>query len=126
MELFGLVMWQALLLILGICAVVSFGIVHLLKMLYAAYIASTPEQDKEPWYWDVGLRALAIVIGSLVGMCFSFAGVEFILALGLGFSGGVLNTMIVKIVKTRLKKFKTDDAVESQDDEIESQDGDDK
>lgn len=99
-------MWQGLLLILAICGVVSFGIVHLFKMAYAAYLAHTPEDDREPWYWNVELRVLAILIGATIGALFSYAGVHIVLAIGIGLAGGILNTLIVKVVKSKLKSFK--------------------
>lgn len=106
MELFGLAIWQALVLVLAICGVTSFGIVHLLKMLYAAYLSNTPENDKEPWFWNVALRALAILVGATVGFAFSCAGVDVVLAVGIGAAGGILNTLIVKVVKSKLRGIK--------------------
>ena len=106
MEIFGLSIAFSLMLVLAISGVVSFGLIALLKMAYAAYLASTPEEDREPWYWNTQLRALAIIVGTATGSVFSFAGLHVIVALGVGFAGGVLNTLIVKQIKDRIKAFK--------------------
>ena len=112
MELFGLVAWQAMLLVLAIAGVVSFGVTHLLKVLYISYIQNTPENDSLPWWWNVSLRSLAILIGTAVGVLFSYAGMEFIVAVSIGFVGGILNTTLVKVVKDKLKSLKVGPADE--------------
>lgn len=106
MELLGLAAWQSLLLILAISGVVSFGVVHVLKMLYFSYIKSTPENDSEPWWWSPGLQFLAILVGGAIGSLFALASINVIVAVGVGLAGGTLNTFIVKTVKARLKAIK--------------------
>lgn len=104
--IFGISLWQALLLVLGVAGVVSFGIIHVLKMGYAAYLESTPEDDRAPWFWNTEIRILAIIIGTAVGALSSYAGVPIFLALGVGFAGGLMNTLIVKKIKDKLKSMK--------------------
>lgn len=106
-------MWQVLLIVLAICGVVSFGIVQLLKMLYTAYLAATPDTDHEPWYWNVELRAMAVLVGATTGAMFSYAGLNIILAIGVGLVGGILNTIIVRTVKAKIRGIKlgSEDAV---------------
>lgn len=120
MELFGLASWQGLLLIVLVSGVISFGVTQLLKLLYSEYIKHTPEEDKEPWYWNVELKALAILLGAAVGSCFTFVGVEFVFAITLGLVGGILNTLIIKTIREKVKQAKINVA----DEELpEKQDG---
>lgn len=93
----------AVLFILAVSGVVSWGVVEALKRLYIAYDESHHEQ--EPWWWSSSLRALACIIGTAVGVSFTFAGVQMLLALFVGLCGGVLNTTIVAVVRSKLSKL---------------------
>jgi len=119
MEQNGFELWQLLLLVLSVSAVASFGIVQLLKMLYVSYLASTPSNDHEPWYWNGMLRGFAIVVGTVVGAAFAYAGVNVVIASSVGLVGGVLNTTIVKLVRARIKNIKISSAQSTQ--EVEKQ-----
>lgn len=85
--------------LMGISGVVSFGLVEVAKKIYKAYIAHTPEEDKEAWWWNPVLRVGAMFIGAAAG----FALMNDILGASLGFASGVLNTTMVAVVKNKLK-----------------------
>jgi hypothetical protein len=118
MELFGFESpWIGIAIVLSLSGVISYGIVEIIKRFVAAYLAKTPENDHEPWWWNVGLRALAVVLGGLVGGILSFAGASPLLAVSIGVAGGVLNTTIVRVVRKKLREIPVGNATEGSNDD---------
>jgi zinc transporter ZupT len=107
-------------LVIAVCAVVSFGVVYLLRMLSLAYITHTPEDDAMPWWWNTMLRTSAVVVGGIVGALISFTGLNIVLSICVGLCAGILNTTIVKVIKTRIKniKLQSSDEDETEDEAI--------
>lgn len=92
---------MTIILLLAIAGVISWGIVEIAKRAYMAYIESTPEDDKTPWWWNTVLRSAAVLIGGGIGVALMHSGLGFCL----GLAGGALNTTMVAVVKQRLKAW---------------------
>jgi len=99
-ELISLSPILALFLTLTISGVISFAFTQLFKNGMKSYLKSTPEKDKEPWWFNPLIRLTAILIASVVGFAMTIT----ILGTFIGTCGGALNTLIVRLVRSRLKR----------------------
>lgn len=91
---------MTVLLILAIAGVVSWGLTYVVRLAMARF-------HGKQWFNPV-IRASAIVLGGAIGTLLMPTAV----GVGIGLAGGVLNTTVVAIVKSRLKGLKPEDLKE--------------
>lgn len=116
LELVGLGPMLTILILMGIAGVTSYGVTELAKRSIAAWLGHTPQNDSEPWWWNIVVRLGAVLVGAGMGWVLMHG----VIGAGLGLAAGVLNTTMVAVVKSRLKGLvpeeeKTDDTTEKKD-----------
>ena len=84
----------------GLAVVLSFGVAQIVKMLFDALLKAK-KIEKEPWFRDVMLRGLSVVVGGLVGL----VAPEVLAGVLVGMSCGIMNTTLFAVVKKKLKKL---------------------
>ena len=98
--------FQTILLLSGIVAVVTWGLIETVKLFFKGWKAQ--HSGKVPWYYAGALRLTALVMGGASGtVLYSTltgipAGWPWGTAIGIGAGG--LCTIIVSVIKSRIKK----------------------
>ena len=95
---------STLLLLGGICAVISWGVTQVVKSFIQDL--TKVRGSKKPWWYLSLVRLLCIAVGGLAGYYLksSFGHCTTHFAVAVGCSAGVLSTFIVGLIKTKLKK----------------------
>lgn len=96
---------MSIFILMGIAGVASFGITEVAKRFYKSYLSHTPAADCEAWWWSPLLRVVALLIGAGAGWLL----MNNIIGIGLGIAAGTLNTTMVAVVKSKLKKIAPED-----------------
>lgn len=84
----------------GVAALVSLGVTHVLKLGLSGWLRTHPDA-MAPWFWDATLRLTSILLGGAVGLLLMTNVVGF----GLGAASGAINTLIVWLIKKRVRKL---------------------
>lgn len=93
--------WDLIMFSAVICAVASFGVVHIVKMAVDGYRKSKGKTD-EPWWRNILYRSLSILVALGVGALLVSPIVNGML---IGVCSGIMNTVLVMSVKKFIKSF---------------------
>lgn len=97
LELGEMSVMVTILLIASLAGVVSWGITQVVKLLL---LRDSKNHGQKSWY-NIVLRIIAMLMGAGVGyMLLSDA-----LGFYIGLAGGVLNTTLVAVIKSKLRKY---------------------
>lgn len=84
----------------ALAAIVAWGVTLVPALAMRGWVARAHRVD--PWWWTAGLRALSLVVGALVG----WIGGDSDWGAIIGAGGGALCTVIVAVVKARIRKLR--------------------
>lgn len=88
---------STILLVLALAGVISWGVTQGLKKI----ILWWDQTHHESWWFNIVVRSIAIVVGCATG----YLALPGVLGALLGAAGGILNTTIVMVVRSKLKTF---------------------